>query len=273
MRLVGAGAAALACGALSWACSKFGTANDAVTDGGNDAGATTSSGIAWVQSKAAQSATPGALAFDRPVTAHSTIVVAVLIDPPSAPLASVTDGLGNRYSTVVGDPASPDGFRLQIAAAFDVSGGPDTVTVTSSGAQLLDIYIHEYAGLSSDGVDKTSSTDGDSNTGPTARASVTTSAPNELLFAFGIAGGTSMTAGGLHLRRSRRRAQRASERRARRCRDQSQPERPTIDSAVNLGLSRTKGRARRTSRSAFRSGSSWSPTSASASSRLGSPRS
>jgi hypothetical protein len=93
--------AAPAC--LGVACNTFGTADTASV--ANDAGDATadstisgeaSSGIAWVQSNAGSSST---LAFDRPVTAHNAIVVALYVFPQSA-RPSVGDSLGNAYSTV-----------------------------------------------------------------------------------------------------------------------------------------------------------------------------
>jgi hypothetical protein len=58
-------------------------------------------------------------------------------------------------------------------------GGPDTLTVIADRANRIRVYVHEYAGLASP--DRATSTEG---TDRTARASVVTAAPNELLFAF-----------------------------------------------------------------------------------------
>jgi hypothetical protein len=167
-------------------------AGDAATELTRSDGAPAPSGTAWVQSKTT-SGFPGpstTLAFDRPVAAHNAVVVAMSIDPGTATLQSVTDSLGNSYPTVVGPYGGPLGTMF-IAASTDVQGSRTAITVRTSGAQNLDLAIHEYSGLTtSDAVDKTSSANGTtSNNDRTARASVTTSASNELLFALVVAAG------------------------------------------------------------------------------------
>jgi hypothetical protein len=170
-------------------------AGDAGTDSTSSNDAAAPSGIVWVQTKADSSITT--LAFDRPVTAHNAIVVAMTITVGSgAPPPSMNDSLENRYSTVAGPhyPTFFSSIAVYVFAAFDVVDGPDTVTPTVSGGYSIELYIHEYAGLAA--VDNTGSNDGQaSGTDRTARARITTSAPNELLFAFVVFGGGLTSAG------------------------------------------------------------------------------
>jgi hypothetical protein len=179
-------------------------ASGAAVDGGGDA-ATSSTGsdgappapsdIALVQSIAGRSTS---VAFAQPVTARNTIIVAMDLAPGSAtPPSVITDSLHNRYATLAGPYSVSGGLQLYLAAAFDVAGGPTTVRVSWSGSENLDLFIHEYAGLAPvDAVDTTSTAKGiSSNAEPTASASVSVSAPNELLFAFVGADAADVTAG------------------------------------------------------------------------------
>jgi hypothetical protein len=159
-----------------------------------DAAAATS-GIALVQSTVARSTT---VAFARPVTEHNTIIVAVDVTPASAtPAPVITDSLQNRYAVVAGPYSVSGALQLYLAAAFDVAGGTDNVTVTWSGAPNVDLYIHEYAGLAAvDAIDGTSTARGTSSDADSvASASVTVTAPNELLFAFVGADSADVTVG------------------------------------------------------------------------------
>jgi hypothetical protein len=173
--------------------------DNARADGGGARpdGATAPSSIAWVQSTAARSKT---VAFDQPVTAGNTIVVGIDVLPQSATPLSVTDSLHNRYSMLAGPHPVGGSIQLYVAAAFNVAGGPTTVIVTHSGTEYVDLYMHEYAGLAPvDAVDTIPASGTATNASPMARASVTVSAPNELLFAFvgaafaGVDAGSSLS--------------------------------------------------------------------------------
>jgi hypothetical protein len=91
-------------------------------------------------------------------------------------IVSVADSSGNSYN-VAAPTITGNGKSQAIYYATQVSAGPDVVTVTFSGpANYVDLRLAEYAGVST--LDAAGSATG---TTGTAAASVTTSAPNELV--------------------------------------------------------------------------------------------
>jgi hypothetical protein len=162
-----------------------------------EAGVDSGAGIQFVQASAVQGKnTSSAVAtFPNGVLPHSAIVVAM--DPNQAgggTITQVTDTMGSSYTIVGGPFPAPTGYAFYLAVAFDVSGG-DNVKVTATmnaPTSSLEIYIHEYSGIASlDGVAFNKS-----STATTVRdgmtVSLTTVAPNELLFGFAAAGAVSV---------------------------------------------------------------------------------
>ncbi len=145
--------------------------------------------IAFVQQNASSAGTATTLAVPYSaalVTAHDTLIVGV--DGNSAGTATVTDSLGNTFAPVVG-PIENGGLRMTIFAAFDVAGGPDTVTVTlsSAPASFFEVYIHEYAGLVA--FDAEAAQVGTSTaTDAMASGNADTHFGNELIFGYGVTG-------------------------------------------------------------------------------------
>ena len=92
------------------------------------------------------------VSFERPITAHSAIVVSLLYSAaeydagPSAPDPTFGDTLHNTFKTVFKDRGAYCGY---LAAAYDVVGGVDAVTVNLSVASpaLLEVCIHEFSGV------------------------------------------------------------------------------------------------------------------------------
>ncbi len=80
---------------------------------------------------------------DLPNTAGNLIVLAAVWDNPSATVLSVTDTVGNVYTSATGTVLD----AAQIFYAKNIKGGANTVTVKlSAAASAFDVYIHEYSG-------------------------------------------------------------------------------------------------------------------------------
>jgi hypothetical protein len=126
--------------------------------------------------------------FSGASTAGDLIVVGVKWGDQTVSVSSITDNLGNTYSSALGPTTwSAGGKRAQVFYAKNILGGPITVTVTltSTSTSSLHLYQLEYAG-----VDTSAPLDaalaGTGSGTSLASGAVTTQAPNELLLGFGI---------------------------------------------------------------------------------------
>jgi hypothetical protein len=129
------------------------------------------------------------LAFDVDVTAHDTLVVAVDFGSGTNGL-NVSDSLGSPFQPA-GSTVTGGGMSSAIWYATDVMGGADTVTVsTTNNTSLFELYIHEYSGVAA--LDGWAGQNG-ATPSPALMESgfVTTHAPNDLIFGFGVTGGAN----------------------------------------------------------------------------------
>jgi hypothetical protein len=146
--------------------------------------------ISFVQTSAATPQTDQATvsrAYASAQTAGNTNIIAIGWNSSSGTISSITDSRGNVYQ-VAAPIARGSGLSQAIYFANNIAGAPaggNTVTVTFSSAQpYVDLRISEYGGLSPmNPVDVASSSSGTSNSATSG--TVTTSGPNELLFAAG----------------------------------------------------------------------------------------
>jgi hypothetical protein len=166
--------------------------SDVVVEGGADAG-----GIVFVQGASSAPLPPAQVALPAAVGAGDALVVCVAF-PIAFGSMQVSDTLGRSF-TLVG---SQDGlrhlstYRQVVFASFDGPGGLDTMTLSTTsstfpdgGTKSFEVYAFEYRGIAA--VDGTLSTAGVGDGGGAADAyspwdagTVTTTAANELLFAF-----------------------------------------------------------------------------------------
>jgi hypothetical protein len=127
-----------------------------------------------------------AVTFAEVVGSHHAIIVAFVAHSGSG-LAPVTDTLGSTYLKALGPVMQPN-TQLEhwIYYALDVKGGPDEVTISSSSAAQIELYIHEYAGFALAGaLDRADGTSGTSlGTDGAGSPVVNTTAAPELLFGF-----------------------------------------------------------------------------------------
>ena len=123
--------------------------------------------------------------FSSPTTAGNLLVVYLIWD--NAGIASVTDSLGNTYSTAARHMKWNSGkYSVQVFYATSLIGGPDTVkatfasTVTSFGV----VYAHEYSGVAQTApLDVTAMAS--STSGPLYSGFATTTNPIDLIFVAG----------------------------------------------------------------------------------------
>jgi len=127
------------------------------------------------------------VSFGSNVTAGNTIIVSAFWNAGSTLTFSITDSLGNTYTSAVGPHRSADGFTLQcqVFKVFNISsGGACTITGTPSAvASNMRLHVSEWSGIGTT-VDQSAGT-----TGTTTQAnsgSVTTTSASELIYAFGV---------------------------------------------------------------------------------------
>lgn len=153
-------------------------------------GMSVTNAISFVQQNAANAgaAKYNVISFNSPNTAGNLIVLVANTDN-SVTVQSVTDTLGNVYTSAIG-PFSQTGSSLQtqIFYAKNIKSGMNTVSVKLSGDQtLFEVYIHEYSGADPnsplDAVSASSAASGTAMNSGTA----TTHFTNELIFAAGFA--------------------------------------------------------------------------------------
>ena len=111
-----------------------GSADATLVDSGGDA---TSDAFAFVQANTStvNDASIATISFKQPVTAGDTLIVCV--DWAGAGTMTVTDSLGNAFSTVY-----VVGSRL-VSVAFDVRGGIDLVSLDLGVVSSeYEIYVH-----------------------------------------------------------------------------------------------------------------------------------
>jgi hypothetical protein len=133
------------------------SSSDAV---GADCGASAADGahsakISLIQAKATDALTASVanVELPAPVRSSDTIVVGVYVDDPSASVATISDACKNDYEPQL-SPFSPyhqAGATYYLAASVESAGGCDSVTVElgTSGQQSFEVFVLEYAGLSS----------------------------------------------------------------------------------------------------------------------------
>ena len=114
---------------------------------------------------------------------------------------TVTDSLGNIWTSAM-SPVRRSGHGVaQIFYVSSSSGGTDTVTVTPSigNASFLELYVHEYSGLSAPvSLDVTANGNGSSTT-PSSGAATTTAA-NEVIFGYTLLTNTGAAGSGFTAR-------------------------------------------------------------------------
>ncbi len=119
-------------------------------------------------------------------TAGNLNIVAVGWNDTTAAVTSVTDARGNAYALAVGPTTYPDTLTQSLYYARSIAAaaaGANSVTVTFDvPAVWADVRILEYAGLDTAApLDATAAASGSTN--PTDSGPLTTTGPNELLFA------------------------------------------------------------------------------------------
>ncbi len=126
-------------------------------------------------------------AFSGDNTAGNFIVVTARWSTTSI-TATISDSNGNTYLLAGNRQREPNNFQQSIWYATNISGGPNTITVSFSDAPNFSaIAIHEYSGIgATDALNLTATGDGWGTT--TDAGSITTTEPNELIFAAASAG-------------------------------------------------------------------------------------
>jgi len=134
----------------------------------------------------ASSGNTSKVTFSSPTTSGNLIAVYLIWDNTGS--ASVSDSLGNSYTSAVGPTRwSNSKYSTQIFYTINLSGGTGTVTATFATklSQFGIIYAHEYSGVrASAPVDVTAAAVGTS--GSLSSGSVTTTNDTDLLFAGGV---------------------------------------------------------------------------------------
>ena len=151
---------------------------------------------AFVQSGNAlvTSGTKDSHAFSKANTAGNLIVAYVIWDNPGA--VTMSDTRGNSYTAATARKSWGNNWSAQVFYASGIKAGSNTVTATfgTSITSFGIVYLHEYSGLASvSPVDVGASATGSS--GSMSSGAVTTTQPNDLLFAAGASDNTVTAAG------------------------------------------------------------------------------
>ncbi len=130
-------------------------------------------------------ATTNQVTFSSNTNAGDLIMVA--IDYPSAatfPATPVTDSQSDTFTLVATQGATTGGKKTRVYYAKNITGGTDTVTLTFSASETSDIYVTEYAGLSTASpLDVQKGTKGNSS-GAASSGSATTTVAGDLIYGF-----------------------------------------------------------------------------------------
>jgi hypothetical protein len=141
------------------------------------------------------SASKISLAFSSNVHAGDTLIVTGAASAPSSSL-TISDSAGDTFVPVIG-PISQTGQNVTAYTwiAINAKGGPDTVTLTPSSADALEIHISEWSGISQvSPVDQTSSAMG--NGSQISSGSKTTTQSGELVYGYAFAGNNASSGSG-----------------------------------------------------------------------------
>jgi hypothetical protein len=124
--------------------------------------------------------------FNRAEVAGDLNIVAIGWNDTTAAVSSVTDSDGNAYHLAL--VTTGTGLRQAVYYASNVKGGSDTVTVSfgSTKANVPDLRILEYSGVST--LDVTSGAFGTSKGGTVSSGSATTTSSTDLVFGAGMTG-------------------------------------------------------------------------------------
>jgi hypothetical protein len=122
--------------------------------------------------------------FNKAEVSGDLNIVAVGWNDTTAAVSSVTDSNGNAYDLAL--VTTGTGLRQAVYYASNVKGGSDTVTVSFGGtsANVPDLRILEYSGVST--LDVTSGAFGTSTGGTVSSGSATTTSSSELVFGAGM---------------------------------------------------------------------------------------
>jgi hypothetical protein len=142
------------------------------------------------------------LAFTSASTTGNLIVVHLSYDKISRSVNTVVDNKGNTYARINGPTTWNTTFRSELWYAYNIKVLPVpavqitiTATLTGASTSFLQIYMSEYSGISNvSPLDKKSV-----NTGTATSfnsGSVTTTAPNELIYGVSIGSNGNLSAGG-----------------------------------------------------------------------------
>ena len=140
------------------------------------------------------SGTTASLAFKHANTAGNMIVVYMVWD--NLGTVTLSDSRGNIYTAATARETFGDNWSAQVFYAPDIIGGSNTVTATFGTAitSFGIVYLHEYSGLAQVApVDISASAAGTS--AAMSSGAVTTTNPNDLLFAAGASDSTVTQAG------------------------------------------------------------------------------
>jgi hypothetical protein len=136
----------------------------------------------------------GTVTFAMPVSAGDAIIVGAYIGGTTPP--TLTDTLGNSYTRITGPFTDMVyGGTVYLYAAFGTRAGADSLTVTSTSAVEIELYIHELSNVGGpDGSGAGMNGTGGAADGMTS-GDLHTHAANELIFGFGVTDTAEVGAG------------------------------------------------------------------------------
>ena len=139
------------------------------------------------------------LSFPANTAPGDFILVAFDYDTNAVP-SSVADSQGNAFTPVGGQLTSPGGARSRVYYARNITGGPDTVTVTlSANSAWIELYLSEYSGVDpTNPIDVQAGTTG--GAGPVSSGNATTTVAGDVIYGFCLADSTCTVGSGFTAR-------------------------------------------------------------------------
>jgi hypothetical protein len=98
-------------------------------------------------------------------------------------ISSITDSQGNTFTQVGSDLTSPGGNKNRVYYANNILGGADTVTITLSTSNFMEVFLSEYSGV--DTVNPVDVTVGNTGVAGSVTSGIaTTTTPGDKIYGF-----------------------------------------------------------------------------------------
>ena len=121
--------------------------------------------------------------FPTTVTSGDLLLVQINWNDATNTVTSVTDALGNTFTSAVGPARQSAGQSAQLFYAANANGGVDKISVTLSGAARIIVFVYEITGAATTNPLDVAATGSGSGTSVVTTSPITTTGLDEFVFA------------------------------------------------------------------------------------------